>query len=102
MNNNTPFTQSISLKDMGIENAKIHYQLSANELQDMTVASGQGIEISTGALAINTGEFTGRSPLDRFIVKTALQRRVWWGKVNIPFSQKHLMLCIKSHCLFIE
>jgi phosphoenolpyruvate carboxykinase (ATP) len=40
MNNNTPFTQSISLKDMGIENAKIH-QLSANELHDMTIASGQ-------------------------------------------------------------
>jgi phosphoenolpyruvate carboxykinase (ATP) len=53
MNNNTPFTQSISLKDMGIENAKIHYQLSANELHDMTIASGQGIETSTGALAIN-------------------------------------------------
>jgi phosphoenolpyruvate carboxykinase (ATP) len=65
MNNNTPFTQSISLKDMGIENAKIHYQLSANELHDMTIASGQGIETSTGALA-NTGEYTG-SPLDRFI-----------------------------------
>jgi phosphoenolpyruvate carboxykinase (ATP) len=66
MNNNTPFTQSISLKDMGIE-AKIHYQLSANELHDMTIASGQ--DHSTGALAINTGEYTGRSPLDRFIVK---------------------------------
>jgi phosphoenolpyruvate carboxykinase (ATP) len=81
MNNNTPFTQSISLKDMGIENAKIHYQLSANELHDMTIASGQGIETSTGALAINTGEYTGRSPLDRFIVKDSItEDQVWWGK----------------------
>jgi phosphoenolpyruvate carboxykinase (ATP) len=87
MNNNTPFTQSISLKDMGIENAKIHYQLSANELHDMTIASGQGIETSTGALAINTGEYTGRSPLDRFIVKDSItEDQVWWGKVNIPFE----------------
>jgi phosphoenolpyruvate carboxykinase (ATP) len=30
MNNNTPFTKSISLTDLGIENAKIHYQLSAS------------------------------------------------------------------------
>jgi hypothetical protein len=46
----------------------------------MTVASGQGIEISTGALAINnTGEFTGIS-LDRFIVKTALPRRKSGGE----------------------
>jgi phosphoenolpyruvate carboxykinase (ATP) len=87
MNNNIPFTQSISLKDLGIENAKIHYQLSANELHDMTIASGQGIETSTGALAINTGEYTGRSPLDRFIVKDSItEDQIWWGKVNIPFD----------------
>jgi phosphoenolpyruvate carboxykinase (ATP) len=89
MNNNTPFTQSISLNELGIENAKIHYQLSADELHDMTIQSGQGIENSTGALAINTGEFTGRSPLDRFIVKdTITDDKVWWGKVNIPFEPK--------------
>jgi phosphoenolpyruvate carboxykinase (ATP) len=58
MNNNTPFTQSISLKDMG---SKTQDSLSINELHDMTIASGQGIETSTGA-AINTGEYTGRSP----------------------------------------
>lgn len=89
MNNNTPFTQSISLEDMGIENAKIHYQLSANELHEKTIALNQGIEISNGALAINTGEYTGRSPQDRFIVKDSItENQVWWGKVNIPFEPK--------------
>jgi phosphoenolpyruvate carboxykinase (ATP) len=87
MNNNTPFTQSISSSELGIENAKIHYQLSADELHDITIKSGQGIESSTGALAINTGEFTGRSPQDRFIVKDSItEDKVWWGKVNIPFE----------------
>jgi phosphoenolpyruvate carboxykinase (ATP) len=63
---------------MGIENAKIHYQLSANELQDMTVASGQGIEISTG---LDQHGRIYRSPLDRFIVKkTALPRRKSGGE----------------------
>jgi phosphoenolpyruvate carboxykinase (ATP) len=33
MDNNTLFTQSISLKDLGIESTKIHYQLSPEELQ---------------------------------------------------------------------
>ena len=87
MNNNTPFTQSISLEDMGIENAKIHYQLSANELHEKTIALGQGVETSSGALAINTGKYTGRSPEDRFIVKDSItENQVWWGKVNIPFE----------------
>ena len=87
MENYALFTKSIALKNIGIENAKIHYQLSAEELHEMTLQSGQGVENSTGALAINTGNFTGRSPQDRFIVKdTITQDKVWWGKVNIPFE----------------
>ena len=87
MDNNTLFSQSISLKELGIENAKIHYQLSPEELHDITIKSGQGIESSTGALAVNTGEYTGRSPQDRYIVQDSIsENKVWWGKVNIPFE----------------
>ncbi|MBX9807644.1 MAG: phosphoenolpyruvate carboxykinase (ATP), partial [Flavobacteriaceae bacterium] len=87
MDNYALFTKSISLKNLGIENATIHYQLTADELQEITLQSGQGIENSTGALAINTGEFTGRSPKDRFIVKDSItEDKVWWGNVNIPFE----------------
>ena len=87
MDNYAFFTKSISLKNLRIENATIHYQLSADELHEKTVQSGQGIETSTGALAINTGEFTGRSPQDRFIVKDKITTdKVWWGNVNIPFE----------------
>jgi phosphoenolpyruvate carboxykinase (ATP) len=100
--NNTPFTQSISLKDMGIENAKIHYQLSANELQDMTVASGQGIEISTGALAINRRIYRKISSRSIYRKEQPYREEVWWGKVNIPFEPKAFDAIKKSHCLFIE
>lgn len=87
MDNNTLFTQSISLKELGIENAKIHYQLSPEELHDITIQSGQGIEVSSESLAVNTGEYTGRSPKDRFIVKDSItEDKVWWGNVNIPFA----------------
>jgi phosphoenolpyruvate carboxykinase (ATP) len=52
----------------------------------MTIASGQESKLRL-VLAVNTGEYTGRSPLDRFIVKTVfLKTKVWWGKVNIPFE----------------
>jgi phosphoenolpyruvate carboxykinase (ATP) len=87
MDTNTLFTKSISLEQLGIENAKIQYQLTPEELHTLTLASGQGKENSTGALAINTGTFTGRSPQDRFIVKDSItEDKVWWGKVNIPFT----------------
>jgi phosphoenolpyruvate carboxykinase (ATP) len=44
MDNNTLFTQSISLKDLGIESTKIHYQLSPEELHNITIQTNQGVE----------------------------------------------------------
>ena len=60
-------TKSISLNHLGIKNAKIRYQLTSNELHDETIQKGQGTVSSLGAIVVNTGKFTGRSPLDRFI-----------------------------------
>lgn len=82
-------TKTIALERYGIDNAQIQYQLSPEELHDITIQKGQGVEASSGALAVNTGEFTGRSPKDRFIVKDNItQDKVWWGDINIPFDPK--------------
>ena len=87
MANYNQFTKTISLEEYGIKNANVNYQLSPEELHNITIEKGQGKEASSGALAVNTGEFTGRSPKDRFIVKDDVTKdRVWWGNVNIPFD----------------
>jgi len=63
------------------------YQLSVGALHEITLQSSQGLETSSGALAVNTAEFTGRSPMDRFIVKDDItDDKVWWGTINIPFA----------------
>lgn len=83
----TSAMKTISLKEYGIQQATVRYQLDPEELHEITVAKGMGVTASTGALAVNTGEFTGRSPQDRFIVKDEItEDKVWWGKVNIPFE----------------
>lgn len=86
---NNQTTKTISVDNYGIKNAKVKYQLSSKELHDETLKKGQGKVSSSGALAVNTGEFTGRSPKDRFIVKDDVTReKVWWGNINIPFPPK--------------
>lgn len=80
-------TKSISLEQYGIKNATVKYQLSPEQLHNIAIEKGQGVETSSGAIAVNTGEFTGRSPQDRFIVMDDITKdRVWWGKVNIAFD----------------
>ena len=80
-------TKTISLIDYGISNNRIHYQLSPEELHQISLQNGSGRQASSGALVVNTGEFTGRSPLDRFIVKDEItENKIWWGDINMPFE----------------
>lgn len=87
MSSSTSQTKTISLKAYGITSDTVHYQLPADELHQITIEKGMGREADSGALAVETGEFTGRSPKDRFIVKDDITKdRVWWGNINIPFE----------------
>ncbi|MEM8848237.1 MAG: phosphoenolpyruvate carboxykinase (ATP) [Bacteroidota bacterium] len=87
MTSDSPSTKSISLKDYGIHHDRIHYQLSPDTLHAATIDMKMGQQASSGALAVNTGEFTGRSPMDRFIVKDEITKdKIWWGDINIPFD----------------
>ena len=46
----------------------IYYQLSPAELVEEALKRNEGVLADSGALAIDTGEFTGRSPKDKFVV----------------------------------
>ncbi|MBT4882148.1 MAG: phosphoenolpyruvate carboxykinase (ATP) [Flavobacteriales bacterium] len=77
-----------TISDLGIKNATAHWNLSPEELASISIEKGQATLTSTGAININTGEFTGRSPMDRFIVRDAItEESVWWGDVNLSFDE---------------
>ena len=87
MNNLKRTTKTIELKNCGIDSKKINYQLSPEDLHEISIQKGMGIEVDSGALAVNTGEFTGRSPKDRFIVKDDITKdEVWWSDINLEFD----------------
>ena len=67
-----------SLDDLGISNDHLHWNLSSEELVQISVDKFNAKLSSAGAIAINTGEFTGRSPKDRFVVKDDLTKDSVW------------------------
>ncbi|MCL4130971.1 UNVERIFIED_CONTAM: hypothetical protein GTU68_023302 [Idotea baltica] len=72
---------------LGLQNVNAQWNLPPAKLTEITLSLGQGQLSDSGALAIDTGEFTGRSPKDRFIVKDDLTSDlVDWGEINIPFE----------------
>ena len=67
----------------------IFENLSVEELIDQALERGEGELASNGALLVKTGKRTGRSPLDRFIVRDeSTKDSVDWGDVNKPFDSE--------------
>ena len=74
MNNHTPIAAAL--------------ELTNEELISAAVENGEGVIASNGALSTVTGERTGRSPNDRYIVKEpGTDDLIDWGEVNKPFEE---------------
>jgi phosphoenolpyruvate carboxykinase (ATP) len=81
-----------ALKSIGINNSHVHYQLPSEVLSEQTQLRGQGELNSTGALCVNTGKFTGRSPQDKFIVADDwTNKNVNWNNFNIPIDESYFI-----------
>src|SRR5205085_6138946 len=80
-----------ALEKVGLHSTKpVHYQLTPAELTEQAVQRKEGVLNDTGALLINTGEFTGRSPKDKFTVKDeSTANAVHWNDFNIPLEPKY-------------
>jgi phosphoenolpyruvate carboxykinase (ATP) len=99
MDNYALITKSISLEKYGIQNPKEiiynpSYEFLYNEELNPNLAGyekGQLTEL--GAVNVMTGEFTGRSPKDKYIVKDSVtENTIWWNSDkavndNKPISQ---------------
>ena len=78
----------LDLKKIGItQSTRIKRNLPVERIVEDIVLNKEGKIGLNGAVMVDTGQFTGRSPLDRFIVKDKLtEETVWWGTINIPFD----------------
>ncbi|MDE0741011.1 MAG: phosphoenolpyruvate carboxykinase (ATP) [Candidatus Poseidoniia archaeon] len=76
------------LKHMGINPSAIHCNLSQEGWREQELNRKEGRLSDNGTIIVNTGIYTGRSPNDRFIVKTEENKDlVDWGEINQPLSE---------------
>lgn len=80
-----------NLAKIGLKHTdSINYQKTPEELVQDTLRIGEGVLNDTGALVIKTGEFTGRSPKDKFTVKDETTAdTVHWNEFNIPIEPRY-------------
>lgn len=93
-----------TVADLGLANvAAAYWNLTPAELVEEAITRGEGTLVDSGALAADTGEFTGRSPKDRFIVcDETTENSVWWGDVNIKFDPAKFDLLYNRVCAYLS
>lgn len=68
----------------------VYWHLSTAALYEHTVQRREGAIVHLGPLNVRTGDHTGRSPNDRFIVReTEVEDEIWWGDVNRSLEPEH-------------
>ena len=69
---------------------QIHWNLAAPLLYEHAIRRNEGVVAADGPLVCRTGQHTGRSPNDKFVVQEpSSQAHVHWGKVNRPMAPEH-------------
>ena len=71
-----------------LEAARLWRNLSVAELYEHAVRRNEAVIAAGGPLLADTGEHTGRSPKDKFVVnEPATSADVWWGSTNRPVDE---------------
>jgi phosphoenolpyruvate carboxykinase (ATP) len=93
-----------TIVDLGLKNiGDAYWNLTPAELVEETIIRGEGMLTDVGALAVDTGKFTGRSPKDKFIVcDDTTEKSVWWGDINIKITPEYFDHMHDKLCAYLQ
>ncbi len=98
------------LEDQGFDGAgPVAYNLCEAALVEAAIARGEGHLGVGGALLVRTGQFTGRSPKDKFVVRRpSVENTIWWDN-NRPLAADaferlfaDMVAHLKGRALFVQ
>ena len=104
------FPSAFGLEHHGIENPGcVWWNLSTPALYEHAVRRGEGMIAHLGPLVVRTGQYTGRSPNDKFIVREpSSSDRIWWeGNCSLEPEKfeglrRRLLAYLQGRDLFVQ
>lgn len=103
--------QKVGLEAVGIEgSARVYWSLGPAALYEEVVRRREGQIAADGPIVCSTGQHTGRSPNDKFIVKeSSSEKHVAWGKVNRPIDaaafdglERRMLAYLRGKEIFVQ
>jgi phosphoenolpyruvate carboxykinase (ATP) len=102
--------RKVGLESIGLEASHVHWNASVSALYEEAVRRREGFIATDGPLICRTGQHTGRSPNDKFIVRErSSEQHVAWGKVNRPIDaevfdalQRRMTSFLRGRELFVQ
>lgn len=93
-----------SLELHGIQNVSaVYWNMHTPRLYEEAIRRREAHLAHLGPLVVRTGQYTGRSPNDKFIVQeTSSSDKVWWGKVNRPMDDAHFEVLRNRMLAYLE
>jgi len=107
----SPASSHYGLEHHGIENVgHVSWTLSTPRLYEEAIRRREGRLAHHGPLVVRTGQHTGRSPNDKFVVdEPSSQDKIWWGTVNKPIPlerfealRRRMLAYLQGRDLFVQ
>jgi phosphoenolpyruvate carboxykinase (ATP) len=78
------------LEELGIRNVNtVWWNLNTPTLYEHALQRHEALLAQNGTLVVRTGQYTGRSPNDKYVVREpSSEDKIWWGNVNQPFDEE--------------
>lgn len=92
---------AVGLRSADIKNVHVHWNLNPSELYEHAIRNGEAEMTKDGAIRVLTGQYTGRSPRDKFFVQQSPSEEIiWWGDINQPTTAdtfEHMHAKVREH-----
>lgn len=93
-----------SFRELGLLNlGRVYWDNSTPALYEEAIRRYEGMVSHLGPLVIRTGQYTGRLPKDKFLVREASsEQKIWWGKINQPFEPVRFEALKNRLCAYLQ